>query len=132
MDDVCQEIVESAENAFGIAVVDLSTGLMLGGYYENDFFTEGLVDTVAAASVDMFRGRNVLQIEKNLTEMSGVEVINSIEEIQLTTASTYHFLSIIPTKPDYIAVLITGREISLGMGWAALRNTLKALALVCP
>jgi len=46
-------------------------------------------------------------VEKRLSQQRGQEVKNTMQEIQMTTEKTYHFMSIIPGKPDALAVLIT-------------------------
>jgi hypothetical protein len=50
----------------------------------------------------------------------------------MTTDNTYHFMMIIPEKPDALVVLITSRKANLGMGWASLRRSLNKLAPLCP
>ena len=53
-------------------------------------------------------------------------------EIQMTTPKTYHFMAVIPGKPNALAILITGRSANLGMGWAGLRGALVELEPMCP
>lgn len=132
INDVCQKIVESVDNAFAAGVVDLNTGLLLGVYHNIPYFTQSYLDAVAAAAVDMFRGKGVTNVEKRISQTRGEEVSNSLQEIQMTTTKTYHFMSVIPGKPNAIAVLITGRQANLGMGWASLKNSMGDLAPMCP
>jgi hypothetical protein len=132
INEVCRNIVDDVDDALGAAVVDLSTGLLLGSHHNITYFTNSFLDSVAAAAVDMFRGKGVTNIEKRLAQMSGSEVRNLIEEIQMTTPKTYHFMSIIPGKPNALAILITGRDANLGMGWSGLRSALPILSEMCP
>jgi hypothetical protein len=113
-------------------VVDLSTGLLLGVAHNVPYFTQSYLDAVAAAAVEMFRGKGVSGVEKLLSQQRGTPVKNSIREVQMSTERTYHFMSIVPGKPDAMAVLITSTKANLGMGWAALRKSLPEIAPHCP
>ncbi len=132
LNDVCSEVVNSVDGGLGLAVVDLSTGLLLGVAHNVPYFTQSYLDAVAAAAVDMFRGKGVLGVEKMLSQQRGTAVSNSIKEIQMSTERTYHFMSVVPGKPDALAVLITSTKANLGMGWVALRKALPAIAPHCP
>jgi len=132
MTDVCQQIVNNVDDAFAAGVVDLSTGLLLGVHHNVPYFTQSYLDAVAAAAVEMFRGRGISGVEKRLTESRGEEVKNTMQEIQMTTPKTYHFMQVIPGKPNALAVLITGKNANLGMGWAGLRSAVTDLAPLCP
>lgn len=132
INDVCKQIVESVDNAFAAGVVDLNTGLLLGVYHNIPYFTQSYLDAVAAAAVDMFRGKGVTNVEKRISQTRGEEVTNSLQEIQMTTTKTYHFMSVIPGKPNTIAVLITGKQVNLGLGWAGLKNSMGDIAPLCP
>ena len=132
INDTCRSIVDNVDDALGAAVVDLNTGLLLGAHHNVPYFTNSYLDAVAAAAVDMFRGKGISNVEKRLTQTRGEEVKNSIQEMQMTTPKTYHFMSIIPGKPNALAILITGKDANLGMGWAGLRGSLPELAEMCP
>lgn len=132
INDVCKQIVEDIDDGIGAAVVDLNTGLMLGAYHNVPYFTNSYLDAVAAAAVDMFRGKGITNVEKRLAQTRGEEVKNSMQEIQMTTPKTFHFMVVVPGKPDALAILITGRRANLGMGWAGLRGALPDLVPMCP
>ncbi|WP_455203339.1 hypothetical protein [Kaarinaea lacus] len=132
INEVCKSVVDNVEDALGAAVVDLSTGLLLGVHHNVPYFTQSYLDAVAAAAVDMFRGKGISSVEKRLAQTRGEEVTNSMEEIQMTTPKTYHFMSVIPGKPNALAILITGKKANLGMGWSGLRGALSDLAPMCP
>jgi hypothetical protein len=46
-----------------------------------------------------------------------------IEEVQMTTRRTVHFMMILPNHPEAAVVLITDRRSSMGIGWAAIRRS---------
>lgn len=132
LNDVLNNVMGNVDGALGIAVVDLSTGLLLSVSHNVPYFTQSYLDAVAAASVDMFRGKGITGVEKLLSQQRGVPLENSIKEIQMTTEKTFHFMSTVPGKPNSMVVLITSKKANLGMGWAALRGALPDIAPSCP
>lgn len=132
LNDICRSLVEDVDYALAAAVVDQETGLLLGVSHTVHYFTQSYLDTVAAAAVEMFRGKAVNTIEKLIAELRAAEPKHLAQEIQLTTADTYHFMTVVPNKTNILAVLVTGKKISLGMGWASLRGKLKEIADACP
>jgi hypothetical protein len=85
INDVCNEIVEAVDGALGCGVVDLSTGLLLGVAHKVPYFTQSYLDAVAAAAVDMFRGKTISAVEQLLTATRGTKVEHSLKEVQMTT-----------------------------------------------
>jgi hypothetical protein len=132
LNDTMKQLVDDVDGALACAVVDLSSGLMLGAHHNVPYFTQAYIDAVAAAAVDMFRGKTISTVEKLLTAQRGAEVTKSIKEVQMTTDGTYHFMMIVEGKPDALLVLITNRSANLGMGWSAVRRANSAVAPLCP
>ncbi|ACR13678.1 hypothetical protein [Teredinibacter turnerae] len=128
----CAELVGNVNDALGAAVVDLSSGLLLAAHHTVPYFTQSYLDAVAAAAVDMFRGKTITTVEQLLANQRGTAVQNSIKEVQMSTEHTYHFMSVIPGKENCLLVLITGRKANLGMGWSSLRTALPNVASMCP
>jgi len=118
--------------ALGVAVVDISSGLMLAVAHNVPYFTQSYLDAVAAAAVDMFRGKTITNVEKLLSATRGREAKNLVQEVQMTTEGTFHFMAVVPGKPQCLMVLITTRKANLGMGWASLRRALTDVAPLCP
>lgn len=132
INDICSRIVSQVDSALGCAVVDLDSGLLLGVSHNITYFTQSYLDAVAAAAVDMIRGKNVQAVEDMLSNMRGSTAKHLIEEVQMTTKNTYHFMAVVPDKPNALVVLITSRKANLGMGWVAVRKSLTELAPLCP
>lgn len=132
LNDICKETLSEVDGATGCAVVDLNNGLMLASAHNVPYFSQTYIDAVAAASVEMFRGKNIAAVEKLLSAQRGHPVEKSMQEVQMSTAGTYHFMSVVPGKPDSLMVLITTRKANLGMGWAALRRAMAVAAPLCP
>jgi hypothetical protein len=132
LDDLCAQTVNAVDDGLGFAAVDLDSGLLLGSAHSVPYFTQSYLDTVAAAAVDMFRGRTITAVEDLLASQRGVPSTRMIKEVQMTTDKTYHFMLILPNKPNTLLVLITGRRANLGMGWAAVRNSIPAVEALVP
>lgn len=132
LDSLLQGLVSDVDGALGCAVVDLDSGLLLGVAHNVPYFTSSYLEAVAAAAVDMIRGRNVRAVESLLTSQRGKTVEKTIKEVQMTTDNTYHFMAVIPDHPDSLVVLITSRSTNLGMGWAAVRKNLATIGPLCP
>ena len=132
INEACQTIVEKVDDGFGCAVVDLESGLLLGIHNKVAYLSESYLDAVAAAAVEMFRGKTVRVVEDMIAQQRKSEPKRLIHEVQMTTERTYHFMTILPDKVNMLAVLITGKRTHLGMGWATLRNGLPDLAKLCP
>jgi len=132
LDDITKEIISSVDGALGCAVVDLTSGLLLSVSHNVPYFTQTYLEAVAAAAVDMFRGRNVQAVESLLSNQRGVTIEKTIQEMQMTTTNTLHFMTVIPEKPDSLVVLITSKKTNLGMGWASIRRHLPALTPLVP
>ncbi len=132
IDDVLAGVLRDVDGALGCAVVDLSSGLLLAVAHNVPYFTTSYLDAVAAAAVDMMRGKNVRAVESLLSSQRGKPVVNMIKEVQMTTENTYHFMAVIPGKDDSLIVLITHKKTNLGMGWSAVRRAMPILAPLCP
>lgn len=132
LNDICKEVLSEVDGAVACSVVDLNNGLMLASAHNVPYFSQTYIDAVAAASVEMFRGKNISAVEKLLAAQRGHAVEKSTQEIQMTTAGTYHFMSVVPGKVDSLMVLVTTRKTNLGMGWAALRRAMATAAPMCP
>jgi hypothetical protein len=132
LDDICNDVVKNVDGALGCAVVDLTSGLLLSVAHNIPYFTQSYLDAVAAAAVDMFRGRTVRTVEELLSSQRGTRLENTIKEVQMTTDNTYHFMTLVPDRPNALVVLITSTRTNLGMGWAQVRNALPKLAPLCP
>lgn len=127
IDRICQEVYDEVSGAIAMAVVDLESGMPLSVYHRVEYFTQDYIDLVSAAAVDMFRGHTVRKVEERLGEQRKKSATNSIKEVQMITEGTLHFMITLPDHPHIVAILITTKKTSLGMGWASLRKSVKTL-----
>lgn len=132
LDDILSEITETVSGSLACAVVDLNTGLLLGIASKVSYLSEEFYDVIAAAAVDMFRGKSVVGIETLMSMQSGREISKTVKEIQISTDRTYNFMTTLPDKKDMLLVLVTDRSANLGMGWMKLRSTAPKVSPHCP
>ena len=132
LDNITRDITNSVDGALGCAVVDLNTGLLLSVSHNVPYFTHSYLEAVAAAAVDMFRGKTVQAVESLLSNQRGKPVTNTIKEMQMTTENTLHFMLTIPAKPNALVILITSKKSNLGMGWAQLRKSISDIEPLVP
>ncbi|KPV40719.1 hypothetical protein AN478_06065 [Thiohalorhabdus denitrificans] len=132
LNDVVADMLEQVDEALGVAVVDLNSGLLLSVAHNVPYFTQSYLDAVAAAAVDMFRGKTVSNVENLIAQQRGEEPKRHVQEVQMGTTHTHHVMSIVPDKPDALLVLITSKKANLGMAWAAMKNNLPKVAPYCP
>lgn len=129
--EVCESIVGSVDDTLAVGVVDLSTGMMMGVHHTVPHFTQAYLDAVAAAAVELFRGKNVRRVEELLGQQRGEEITDSFEEVFVSTKKTFHFMSSIPGK-GAVVVMVTKKSANQGMGWSALRNNVDNIAATLP
>lgn len=123
LDDRMRTIVDSLHGALGCGTVDVRTGELLGVAHNVSYFNETYLDAVAAAAAQMFRGATVRHVEELISARRGVEPHYMIQEVQMSTLTTYHFMMILPNHPHLAIVLITRRTANIGLSWAKLRGT---------
>ena len=80
----------------------------------------------------MFRRRSVRNVEELLVCQCLQKPHSPIKQVQMTTDHTFHFMSMITGKENYLLVLITNRKAILGMGWTSTRTALQKLAPYFP
>ncbi len=128
---ICASVVEDVSDCLACGVVDLNTGMIMGVHHTVPHFTQSYLDSVAAAAVDMFRGKNVLRVEQMLSKQRGSEVKDSFEEIFISSVQTFHFMKLIREK-EAVLVMVTRKTTNQGMGWSALRVALDEVVATLP
>ena len=118
--EVCRNLVESIPDSLACAVVNLATGLIVASHHVPSYLTQAYLDALAAAAVDMFRGRNVKRIEDMLSKARGTPVKDTFEEITITTAGTHHFMKAIRDR-NLLVVMVTKPTPNAVPIWSKLR-----------
>ena len=123
--ELCKTTREKVDDCLAVGVVDLNTGMLMGVHHVVPYFTQAYLDAVAAAAVEMFRGKTVRRIEELLSAQRGEQLKDSFEEVFISSPKTFHFMTVIKDK-GAVVVMITKKSTNQGMGWAALRSSLAA------
>lgn len=131
LNEICQHVVSDVQDAVACGVVDLNTGMMMGVHHIIPHFTQSYLDAVAAAAVEMMRGRTVKRVEQLLSKQRGVEIKDAFEEVFLSSPNVYHFMTLIRSKQTLV-VLVTKKTTNQGMGWASLRASIPEIAAALP
>lgn len=129
--EICKTTLEKVDDCLAVGVVDLNTGMLMGVHHTVPYFTQAYLDAVAAAAVEMFRGKTVRRIEELLSAQRGEQLKDSFEEVFISSPKTYHFMTVIKDK-GAVVVMITKKTTNQGMGWAALRTSLAAVKATLP
>jgi hypothetical protein len=129
--EICRTTLEKVDDCLAVGVVDLNTGMLMGVHHTVPYFTQAYLDAVAAAAVDMFRGKSVRRVEELLSTQRGEPVKDSFEEVGISTPKTFHFMPVIKDNGAVVG-MITKKTTSQGMGWATLRNSLAAVKATLP
>jgi hypothetical protein len=129
--EICRTTLEKVDDCLALGVVDLNTGMLMGVHHTVPYFTQAYLDAVAAAAVEMFRGKTVRRVEELLSANRGEPIKDSFEEVFISSPKTYHFMTVIKDK-GAVVVMITKKTVNQGMGWAALRNSLAAVKATLP
>lgn len=132
MNETLEKLVNELDGALAAAVVDLNNGLVVGDYHNVPYFTSSFIDAIGAAAVDMFRGKTITAVETMIAAQRGSEMRYHFKEIQMTSDGTFHFMAVVPDKPDYLLILVTRTTINLGSGWMATRQALAEIGPHCP
>ncbi len=123
LDQINNTLLNTLKGALACAIVNLENGTLNSVAHQIDHFDSGYIKAVSAAAVDMFRGRSVQTIESLLANRrNSDEIEKSVEQIQMTTTKTLHFMQVVPEHPDFLIVLVTDRDINPGLGWVAVRR----------
>ena len=131
INELCKSLVEDVPEAVASNVIDLSSGMMLGGHFLSNFTTDHF-EAVSAAATNLYRGRETLRVENLVKAQRGdTSDDHFMEEVQFSTINLHHFIAKLPGK-DAILCLVTKKPSNIGMGWSALRSAVPKVAPAVP
>ncbi|MFI5936480.1 hypothetical protein [Actinoplanes sp. NPDC051494] len=108
-------------------LVDMSTGMMLAVDTLDNYPGE-LLDLLAAATFDLFQGRNVTMIEDLFKARRGVTTDRHyFQEIVVNSDNLVHLFLRSQQNQDFVAVIVCRRETKMGMVFAQARIVMKQL-----
>jgi predicted regulator of Ras-like GTPase activity (Roadblock/LC7/MglB family) len=108
-------------------VVDMSTGMLLDADTIDDH-PRDILDVLAAATADLFRGRTVTQIEEMWQEQRGVaEQDRYFQEILIYSTNLVHLFIRSQSNQEIVAGVVCRRNVNLGMLFAQARRVMREL-----
>lgn len=131
INDVCKHLVESTPDAVAANVVDLSSGMMLGGHFLSDFTTDHF-EAVSAAATSLYRGRETLRVEDLVKAQRGdTSGTHFMQDVQFSTTNLLHFVVKVPDR-EAVLCLVTKKPGNVGMGWSATRAAVPKVGPLIP
>jgi hypothetical protein len=109
----------------GCGLVDMSTGMLLAVDTVDNHPRE-ILDVVAAATADLFEGKNVMQIEELWKQVRGsTDSGHYFKEILVNSDNLVHLFMRSTSDPEIAAVVICTRQVSIGMLFAQARQVMR-------
>ncbi|MET8629802.1 hypothetical protein ABZW30_39795 [Kitasatospora sp. NPDC004669] len=106
-------------------VIDMSTGMLLSVETVESHPPE-VLDMLAAATLDLFQGRNVVMIEGIFKERRGVvSDRHYFQEILVNSDNLAHLFLRIDSTDEVVAVVVCRKTANVGMLFAQARRVLK-------
>lgn len=107
--------------------VDMSSGLLLGVRTVDSHPSE-VLDLVAAATGDLFQGRNVVEVERLFDRARGIEGRNQhyFNEIIVFSTNLIHVFVRAQSNPDLAGVFVTRISANIGMVLVRSRAAMRA------
>ena len=124
LNDVCQKMSDENECIAAAAVIEQDSSLLLGLGFKYEDFSLDYFETIAAAAVNIYQGRNIKTVEKMIADMRGVIPVSCIEEVQLVMKNNSVFISSIRNNPQVLVFVMTTDKVDVDHVWNALRNNL--------
>lgn len=132
LDEACKAVVSHVTGAVACAVIDLDSGFVLG-LFSASALSDELTETMARATLNMLRGPDVTNIEREIRKLRGVKETGEhyFHELQLTSEHNLHF-GVVLKGGRAVLMLVTRRTTNLGLGWAQLRATIPDIEALVP
>jgi hypothetical protein len=124
IDNTIKQFRQNVPDYVGSGFVDMSTGMLLAVDTVDDHPRE-ILDVVAAATADLFEGKNVMQIEELWQKVRGDTGGHYFKEILVNSDNLVHLFKRSISDPEVAAVIICRRDVSIGMLFAQARQVMR-------
>ncbi|MCY3819481.1 MAG: hypothetical protein OXH52_08975 [Gammaproteobacteria bacterium] len=132
LQSICRDVMDDVDGSLGCVLTDLETGLPLAAEYRAETVMNANVATLLSdIGIDLFRGKLVRNFERSLSR-DHARSNGFVREVQLTTSNSYQFMSTVPGWDRVIFILVTNRNVSLGMGLLAVHDAARRLGEMPP
>ncbi|WP_405484582.1 hypothetical protein [Nocardia sp. NBC_00511] len=105
--------------------IDMETGMLLA-VETVDNHPQEVLDLLAAATLDLFQGRNVVMIESIWKERRGIiQDSHYFQEILVNSDNLTHLFIRTESRDDVVIVVVCRKTVNVGMLFAQARRVLK-------
>ena len=127
MKSACAQILHEVDGSLGCIVIDMQTGLTVAAECRpGRAMNPTTINLVSVVSTNLFCGKLIRQIEAALGKTEGPKA-GYVREVQMTTGNTNQFMAAIPGWEHGLFVLVTDKNVSLGLGWMAVHQGIQRL-----
>lgn len=117
----------SVPDCLAAGVIDLSTGMLLS-VETTDSHPQEVLDLLAAATFDIFQGRNVTMIEDIFQSRRGVKSSGHyFQEILVNSQNLTHLFIRSTVSPNVVAAVVCRRSVNIGMMFAQARMVMRQM-----
>jgi hypothetical protein len=125
INNTIKEFRQAVPDYVGCGFVDMSTGMLLSADTVDNHPQE-ILDVVAAATADLFEGKNVTQIESLWNQARGNTAGGHyFKEVLVNSENLVHLFMRSTRDPEVAAVVICTRQVSVGMLFAQARQVMR-------
>ncbi|MEV0250847.1 hypothetical protein AB0H76_29930 [Nocardia sp. NPDC050712] len=105
--------------------IDMSTGMLLAVQTVDNHPAE-VLDLLAAATLELFQGRNVVMIEDIWKERRGVQSDQHyFQEVLVNSENLAHLFIRTPHRDDIVVVVVCRKSVNVGMLFAQARRIVR-------
>ena len=127
MKSACAQILHEVDGSLGCIVIDMETGLtVVAECRPGRTMNPTTINLVSVVSTNLFCGKLIRQFEAAL-ERTAPPKAGYVREVQMTTGNTNQFMAAIPGWEQGLFVLVTDKNVSLGLGWMAVHRGIQRL-----
>jgi hypothetical protein len=117
----------SVPDCVAAGIVDMSTGMLLA-VETLDTHPAEVLDLAAAATFDLFQGRNVVMIEEMFKKQRGVDKVGHyFREILVNSENLVHLFIRSSVTEDMVSVVVCRRTVNIGMLFAQARLVMRRM-----
>lgn len=128
LDASIQSAISSIPECVAGGYVDMSTGMLIG-VKTVESHPQEILDFVAAATADLFQGKNVVTIEKMFKKNRGLDDDGHhyFQEILVFSDNLLHIFQRCKNNPDHAVVWVCNKSANIGMALTKARMSLDSI-----
>ena len=123
--DAVKDFRASVPDCVAAGIVDMSTGMLLA-VDTLDGHPSEVLDLLAAATFDIFQGRNVVMIEEVFNQRRGITSTGHyFQEILVNSQNLVHLFMRSAVNAEIVAAVVCRRTVNIGMLFAQARIVMR-------